>query len=234
MAALYDAENAWADDDEFFLALVNRSPRSRVVDLGCGTGRLTTALARAGHHVTGVDPNPGFLAAARAKPGGERVSWMQGTAADLPARAFDAALMTSHVAQVFVSDEEWASVLADIERALESGGLVSFDSRHPEARAWESWTREATHGTVRLGDGTVVEGWMDVVSVDDGLVTFEWDNRFPDGSSLHGTSSLRFRSERELRDTLVRAGFRVEAVYGGWAGEPAGTGAGELVVVAHA
>ena len=47
------------------------------------------------------------------------------------------------------------------------------------------------------------------------------------------TATLRFRSEEEVRATLHDAGFRVEALWGGWQREPVGQGDGELLVVAR-
>ncbi len=86
LSALYDAENQWAEDDDFFLAFVNERPNGRVLDLGCGTGRMTLAVAANGHAVVGVDPNPDFLAAARTKPGAHAVTWTEGTSAAIPQR----------------------------------------------------------------------------------------------------------------------------------------------------
>jgi SAM-dependent methyltransferase len=233
LPAVYDAENRWGSDDDFLLALVSRVPRSRVLDLGCGTGRLTVAMAAAAHIVTGVDPNRTSLEAGRAKPHGDRVTWIEGTSACLGTEVFDAAVMTSHVARVFLTDEEWASVLSDLKRALVPGGVLAFDTRDPRARAWEHWNRGDSYGRVALPDGGVVHGWTEVTAVVDDVAAFSWHNVFPDGSRLHGVSSLRFRSEQLVRATLEDAGFRIDHVFGGWREEPAGSGAGEIIVVAR-
>ena len=231
---IYDAECVWGPDDDFYLALAAQQPARRIVDLGCGTGRLTIALAAAGHRVTGIDPNPSMLRRAQAKPGAELVTWIHGTSASIDAEAFDLALMTSHVAQVFVDDAEWGSVLADLRRGLVPGGVLTFESRDPRARGWERWTKDASHAVVELDDGRAVETWVDVTAVDADVATYSWVNVFPDGDVLQGADSLRFRSEAELRSSLADAGFEIRALFGGWHGEPVGPGTGELVVVARA
>jgi ubiquinone/menaquinone biosynthesis C-methylase UbiE len=57
----------------------------RVLDLGCGTGRLAAALAQRGAKVWGVDPSAEMLAQARASVG-PRVGLKQGRAEALPFR----------------------------------------------------------------------------------------------------------------------------------------------------
>jgi 2-polyprenyl-3-methyl-5-hydroxy-6-metoxy-1,4-benzoquinol methylase len=81
---VYDAVCVWSREEDFFLTFVNETPAARVLDLGCGTGRLTLAMAAAGHRVTGVDPAAAPLAAARAKPLADRVTWLEGTSVLLP------------------------------------------------------------------------------------------------------------------------------------------------------
>ncbi|MET7967899.1 class I SAM-dependent methyltransferase [Micromonospora sp. NPDC005305] len=233
-AALYDADNAWGRDDEFFLRFVGRAP-TRVLDLGCGTGRLTLALAAAGHRVTGVDPEPGSLAAARAKPGGDRVTWLAGTATDLPDAAYDVAVLTSHVAQEILDDGTWAQTLRHLRRTLVDGGRLAFDSRDPAARRWERWNPTDSLRRRTLPDGTTVDAWTELTAVRDGLVSFLHHYLLPDGAELRNPGTLRFRTETELRTALAGAGFTVERVLGGWAGEPVGAGDdGELIVLARA
>ncbi|MGO3269972.1 class I SAM-dependent methyltransferase, partial [Corynebacterium casei] len=166
LAALYDTENTWAADDEFFLAFVNERPDTKVLDLGCGTGRLTLAIAAAGHRVVGIDPDFDSLAAAQRKPESGNVDWVGGTSSQIPAgESFDVAIMTSHVAQAISNDDDWAQTLEDVYRSLVPGGRLAFDSRDPAARVWERWTPANTHGSYTLPDGTTIETWIECTAL---------------------------------------------------------------------
>lgn len=247
LAAAYDDDNRWSDDDEFWTTLLNEHSITRVADVGCGTGRLTVSLALAGHEVTGVDPNPAFLAIAATKEGAELVRWIRGTSADLPAASFDAALMTSHVAQVFLNDDEWSVNLTAIKRALAPNGLLAFDTRDPAAKAWERWHTDGVNrnelpggaviysaGTMEFADG-VARFDGNYLIVDGPLPTDPEElNPTPGGTFSRATWGYRFRSPELVRRTVEEAGFVVEAMYGGWHGEALGAGVGEIVVVARA
>lgn len=240
LVQVYDTQCRWSSDDDLFLALANETPGSRVLDLGCGTGRLTLALAGAGHTVMGIDPARASLEAARLKPGAEQVTWIEGTAAAAPADAFDLALMTSHVAQFITGDEEWQTTLAELNRALVPGGRLIFESRDPAARAWESWAADPSADRYRLPDGSGVEVWTEVTEVLRGelsgpLVTFVHHYSFSASPEERlSRATLRFRTEETLRSSLGRAGFEVEHLFGGWHREPVGQGDGEFIVVARA
>jgi SAM-dependent methyltransferase len=233
LVEVYDAESPWARDDEYFFALINETPRARVLDVGCGTGRLAIGLGEAGHTVTGIDPSLASLAAARAKSGAEGVRWIHGTAEPASEATFDVAIMTGHVSQFLLTEDEWVSALRALWRALVPSGRLAFNAYDPAARVWERWTPRDSRRQVALRDGTIVLISTAVTSRGDDTVSFSHHYRFPDGEMLRSDSTLRFWSEQRLRQSVADAGFTIDRVHGGWRGEPVGCGDGELIFVAR-
>jgi ubiquinone/menaquinone biosynthesis C-methylase UbiE len=136
----------------------------RVLDLGCGTGRLSAALAEQGiARVWGVDPSPEMLAVAREKLP-PSVGLKQGRAEDLPFRDgwFERVVMwlVVHLVDRPAAFREIARVLAPAGRlAVVTFGTEHFDrywlnryfptitkidrSRFPDEAALERELREA-------------------------------------------------------------------------------------------
>lgn len=216
LVALYDIENPRGADTDFYLGLAAELDAHRILDLGCGTGLLTRALASPGRQVVGVDPAPAMLAVARRQPRAERVQWVEGDARALGTPAADLVVTTGNVTQVFLDDAEWTATLAAIHAALCPGGYLAFESRNPQDRAWERWDRAATYERFDSPNGPM-ESWLEVVRVGEGRVALEGHNIFlSTGEVVVVTDELRFRSHEELRTTLAAAGFTVEQVYGDW------------------
>src|SRR4051794_12208561 len=78
---------------EHVVRLAAPQPEERVVDVGCGTGNASLAVARAGARVTGVDPAARLLEVARSSAAAEGLDaeFVAGDAQALPfeAGAFD-------------------------------------------------------------------------------------------------------------------------------------------------
>jgi SAM-dependent methyltransferase len=179
-----------------------------VVDIGCGTGSLVVRLAGLGLRAVGVDPAAASLDVARAKPGAERVTWVDGDAtavAELRLEA-DLAVMTGNVAQVFVSDDDWHQTLHAVHSCLRAGGWLAFETRRPEARAWERWEMPPTE--VELPGGTTAVDSMTVTDVALPLVTFD-SVTVIGGDVLSSSSTLRFRDRDEVERDLEEHGFEV-------------------------
>jgi SAM-dependent methyltransferase len=213
---LYDLENTSRADTDFYLALASELGAQRILDLGCGTGVLTRELATNSREVTGVDPSPAMLAYARRQPGAERVRWIEGDSSALGTSDADLVTMTGNVAQIFLDDADWQATLVAIHGALRPGGYLAFESRNPDARGWEQWTKADSYGKFDSPHGPV-ETWVDVVSAVDGLVSFEAHNVFEaTGEDVVVESTLRFRTLDETTRSLNEVGFTVERVYGDW------------------
>ncbi len=235
LVAIYDTVNPYEDDAEpgFYLGLAAELDVTSIVDLGCGTGQITCALARHGYRAIGVDPSPRMLDVARHRPDGELVRWIDGDAAALGTPDADLAIMTGHVAQFFLTDDAWRGALTALHDALRPGGHLSFESRNPEARAWDRWAESVRVGVHDPVAGPI-ETWIEVDDVSEGVVSYAIHYAFAaTGETLVAADQrLRFRSETELTESLADAGFTVERVYGDWDRRPADPTNPELVVVA--
>jgi ubiquinone/menaquinone biosynthesis C-methylase UbiE len=105
---------------------------TRLLDLGCGTGRFTVLAAeRLGSLTWGVDSSPEMLAEARARrPGGRGIGWKLGDARALPFKDgwFDAA----HLHLVLHLIDDRAQALGELRRVLAAGGRLVIVTFRPE------------------------------------------------------------------------------------------------------
>ena len=100
-------------------ALVPRG--ARVLDAGCGTGRVAVELARRGYDVVGVDSDPSMLEVALRHPG---VEWHEADLASLRLEdRFDLVVAAGNVV-VYLSPGTEAEVLRRLADHLVPGGLL--------------------------------------------------------------------------------------------------------------
>lgn len=103
-------------------------PGSRILDAGCGTGRVGAALAARGHTVVGVDADPVLVEAAATTYPGPR--WLVADLAELDLAAagepepFDVAVIVGNV-MTFVAPGTEADVLRRVAAHLRPDGLVA-------------------------------------------------------------------------------------------------------------
>jgi SAM-dependent methyltransferase len=213
LAEIYDPLDPDRSDLDVYAAMADEFGVRNVLDVGCGTGTFACLLAARGIDVTGLDPAAASLDVARAKPGADRVRWLRGDAANLPPLQVDLITMTGNVAQVFLTDKEWDSVLRHAYAALRPGGRLVFETRDPARRAWLEWNRDSSQARTDIPGVGGVQTWVEVTDVRDDLVSFRSTVVFEtDRAVLTSDSTLRFRHREEVTDSVISAGFVLEGI----------------------
>jgi len=186
----YERRYANRTDDVTYYVRLARRVRGDVLEYGCGAGRITLPLARAGVSVTGVDLSRAMLDHLRVRLRGEpesvrhRVTLRHG---DMRAvrfrRRFDAVITPFNTFQHLYTREDVAAFLCRVRRHLAPGAVFVFDVYLPRADELEI-----------VGHQSSYDPLTQVLRL-----------RFADDGSDH--LSLRQFFPRELEMLLVYNGF---------------------------
>jgi SAM-dependent methyltransferase len=171
-------------------------PRSSVLELGAGTGRIADPLAQLGHHVTAVDDSERMLAEVRhARTIHARIEDLRLT------ERFDAVLLPTNLIHYPGVDLRRA-VLATVAHHLKPTGKAIIQWKPPPffVARHAGWTE-----TKKIGDATAR---VTVRSDLDGLVEGEYA-LLVDGSELRQCFHLEVLTVEELRGELDLAGLRL-------------------------
>jgi ubiquinone/menaquinone biosynthesis C-methylase UbiE len=231
-APFYDWENArtLGRRDVAFWQRIAATAEGRVLELGCGTGRVSIPLARSGVDLVGVDRSQPMLdragARTRRAPSREpRVpSFVRADIRDLPFRRgrFAMVLAPYGVLQSLTRERDLTAALSSAARVLRVGGTFGIDLV-PDVPNWREYRNKVQlRGTTTGGTHlTLVES----VRQDRrrSLTTFE--QRYLERRGRRTTThrfELTFRtlSIPQMARRLERAGFSVETVLGDYRGRP--------------
>ncbi len=151
-APFYDWENAQTlgRKDVAFWRQVARRTRGPLLELGCGTGRITMPLARSGAAIVGLDRSAPMLAHAarrlaawkrrRVRHTRSRAALVRGDVRSLPFpdAHFAAVLAPYGVLQSLTSDRDLAAALRSAARVVRPGGLFGIDLV-PDVPNWREY-----------------------------------------------------------------------------------------------
>jgi SAM-dependent methyltransferase len=246
-APFYDWENARTlgrRDIPFWTRIASGS-NSPVLELGCGTGRVTMPLARAGVHIVGIDRSPAMLARAlaRSRRGRRRdrqsaiskpraatrnrqslrsdPQWLRGDIRRLPFAdgAFQTVIAPYGILQSLVRPSDLAATLASIARVLRPGGTFGIDLV-PDVPNWREYRNHTQlRGRSNGAHLTLIES----VSQDRArrLTTFEQrfvERRGREKREHRFALTFRTLTVPQMARQLERTGFAVESVLGDYRG----------------
>ena len=204
--------------------------RGDVLDLACGPGRHSVALAKRGFRVTGVDLSAFLLGKARERAHAENVDveWVQEDMRRFERpEAFDLAISLFSSFGYFGDKDDDLSVLRNIHKSLRAGGTLVMElaGREPLARGFQATTsQQLADGRLLVERHQVVDHWARIqnhwiVIEDDTATTFRFE--------------FTLYSGQELKAHLFDAGFTDVRLYGAYDAREYALDAERLIAVAR-
>lgn len=238
-ASVYDFEYDELIDDIPFYCNLAADGGGPALELGAGTGRVLIPVAQAGVEVVGLDQSPAMLAVAREKVAGlppdvqARITLGEGDmrSFDLGADRFALVYIPFRAFLHMLTVEDQLAALAAIRRSLRPGGRLALAFFDPlldviAARKTARATTPFIERTTPLLDGARVVQWAaprydpvrQILEAEFIYDRLDGDGRLVERVQRHLT--LRWVYRYEAEHLFARAGFEIEALYGGFDGRP--------------
>ncbi|MGC1378557.1 MAG: class I SAM-dependent methyltransferase [Anaerolineales bacterium] len=135
---------------------------SKILDYGCGYGRVCQKLAEAGYvNIIGVDSSAEMIRRGREQYPGLSLEVLSGSGLDYPACSFDAVLLIA-VLTCIPTDTGQKSLLNELTRILRPKGMIYIsdyvlqDDERNQQRYQQNAEEFGVYGVFRLPEGTVV------------------------------------------------------------------------------
>jgi len=235
----YDLDNARIQDDVSFYRELARSAGGSVLELACGTGRLTLPCAVAGAEITALDISEPMLAEARRKvdEAGVEVNLLHADCVSYRTnRRFDLVFMGFNSCQHIHENDDILVFLASVAKHLSPRGTFAFDVLNPDlAHLTRGPSEVAVIGEYDDPDTGKRIFVKQRGSYDRSTQIHEqrWDYTNAGGETLFSKRHrLRCFFPRELDLFLASSGLRVCEKLGSFDGQPFGSESPKQIVLA--
>jgi SAM-dependent methyltransferase len=219
---VYDWENKdFEPGGPFYLALA-RQLGNPVLEIACGTGRLTIPMARQGVDMTGLDVVPGMLDRAKHKAGNLPIRWVEADARNFYLGIkYRLIFMSPATLQHFLERGDQEAALACVRAHLAPDGRFALGVFFPHSRnmttteteqEWFTYTNE-------FGQEVHVTGtdhYDDIRQVHTETAYRRWHDATGKEILKIAPLSLRYFFPQELEALLHYNGFKVLERFGDW------------------
>jgi SAM-dependent methyltransferase len=221
---IYDRVMRPGPCEEFYTNLATMAG-GPVLELACGTGRLTLPLARTGRQVVGLDASSAMLDRGREKAAAEgvEVTFVEGDMRSFDiGQLFSLIVVSCNSLAHLTTNDDVRACLTRVARHLAPGGVLAFDVINPDVRALARAECEAVR--VDLGpnpcSGIAVEEFSFYDPIRQVRV-LHWEVREP-GVAVRELAPMPLRQffPQEVPLLLAGAGLELGARYGDFAGNP--------------
>ena len=237
LADLYNLEYAHDYDVPFWLALAEREG-GPIVEWGAGTGRLAIPLAEAGFDVTAVELSGKMVERGRGKS--EAVRWVKGDIRDAKlGRRYALTVCAFNSFLCLLSTDDALEFLCNAREHLEPDGLLGIEVSafsleelvdQPGGPGLQhDFGRELPDGRLERFSLSRYDAVSQLLSMRLFYELYDASGELGDRRAHDLTIRVTWRDELALM--LRLAGFEVEAVYGGFEGEPFTAGSDHLIVL---
>ena len=131
---IYDGQNTHLTDLQFYKRWLPKNKDAHILELCCGTGRLTLPIAEDGYHISGVDHTASMLEQARAKASkrGLEIEFIEADirTLDLPEK-YDLIFIPYNSIHHLYSTEDLFKTFQVVKKHLKKGGHFLFDCFNP-------------------------------------------------------------------------------------------------------
>ena len=238
-AEYYDAFKPYTDDILFYDQFVSNNVS--VLELGCGTGRITFSLAKKAKQVVGIDISEEMISKAKEKFKGENINFLLGDMTSLKLNAkYDLIIAPFRVFQSLETENEILKSLETIKTHLNSKGLAILNVFDPYLSKDDMKTKwiqegETDYGKAILENGDILkhsetkkhlDAENQVLYVD--LIYRRYRNNKLVDEHINPIC-MRYYYPDEFKNIISQNGFAIKNCWGGYNGEVYGEGP-ELVI----
>ena len=193
-----------------------------IIELACGTGRLTIPLAEQGHEMIGVDIHGGMLDRAKAKAIEKNlpIKWFLQDCTQLSLKQSTKLMfMCGNSFQHFLTNEVQDALFQSVHRHIEDGGIFIFDTRNPIMEELSKVDEYEEHFTQSNGL-LVSENHKETYNPMTQILHCETERIYFKGTNVASVEndkiSLRYVFPLEMRRLIHVHGFRILHEYGDW------------------